>query len=162
MHRDEACRRPPRVDNPRVEERETARATTRVRRDANPCAASSPCLSRSYSGFTRPRSIATRNTCTCMRLPQAPTKSGSRAMRRGKLGEMPLAPAMGDWLGSLIGGSHHSDEASVRAPGHQVRAGPKLWLAPPRLSCPGAALSSCVRHPLLEFFFDIVIQGNRI
>ena len=34
--------------------------------------------------------------------------------------------------------------ASVPAPAHPVRAGPRLWLAPPRLSCPAAGLSSCV------------------
>ena len=68
MYRDEAGRRPPRVDDLRVEEHKTERETTRVRRDANPSAASSPCLSRSCSGFTRPRSVSTRTTRTCMRL----------------------------------------------------------------------------------------------
>src|SRR5258708_2095534 len=48
----------------------------------------------------------------------------------------------GDWLGSLLPGGSHSDEARVRAAAHPVRAGPALWLAPPRLSCPARALSS--------------------
>src|SRR5260221_6052201 len=49
----------------------------------------------------------------------------------------------GDWQGTLLPGGSHSDEASVPAPAHPVRAGPALWLAPPRLSCPAAGLSSC-------------------
>src|SRR5713101_6051317 len=47
----------------------------------------------------------------------------------------------GDWPGSLRPGWSHSDEASVRAAAHPVRAGPALWLAPPRLSSPAGALS---------------------
>src|SRR5260370_21571105 len=49
----------------------------------------------------------------------------------------------GDWPGSLLPGGSHSDEASVPAAAHPVRAGSTLWLAPPLLSCPAAALSSC-------------------
>src|SRR6266567_3435311 len=47
----------------------------------------------------------------------------------------------GDWPGTLLRGAHHTDEASVPAPAHPVRAGPTLWLAPPRLSCSARALS---------------------
>src|SRR2546422_7229776 len=50
----------------------------------------------------------------------------------------------GDWLGSLLSGSHHSDEGSLPAPADPVRAGPVLWLARPRLSSRAADLSSCV------------------
>src|SRR5260221_7696415 len=48
----------------------------------------------------------------------------------------------GVWPGTLLRGWSHSDESSVPAPAHPVRAGPTLLLAPPRLSCPSARLSS--------------------
>src|SRR5581483_5586524 len=57
---------------------------------------------------------------------------------------VPTSLGEGGSPGSPKPGSHHSDKANVRAPARRGRFGSTLWLVQPRLSSPGAGLSSCV------------------